>query len=64
MELAVYTLMLMCSIYAVSGINFNEIIKRNCKWQAIFLQIILAMTLAYGSGTLLISIIDICHNIM
>ena len=42
MKLALYTLMLALSIYAVSGINFNGIIKTNYKWQAVFLQIILA----------------------
>ena len=58
MKLALYTLMLALSIYAVSGINFNGIIKTNHKWQAIFLQIILALSLAYCSSSLLLAIID------
>ena len=58
MKLALYTLMLALSIYAVSGINFNGIIKTNHKWQAIFLQIILALSLAYCCSSLLLAIID------
>ena len=58
MKLALYTLMLALSIYAVSGINFNGIIKTNHKWQAIFLQIILALSLPYCSSSLLLAIID------
>ena len=58
MKLALYTLMLALSIYAVSGINFNGIIKTNYKWQAVFLQIILALSLAYCSSSFLLAIID------
>ena len=58
MKLALYTLMLALSIYAVSGINFNQIIKTNRKWEAIFLQILLSLTLAYCSISLLLAIID------
>ncbi len=58
MKLALYTLMLALSIYAVSGINFNQIIKTNRKWEAIFLQILLSLTLAYCSSSLLLAIID------
>lgn len=58
MKLALYTLMLALSIYAVSGINFNGIIKTNHKWQAIFLQIILALTFAYASSSFLLAIIE------
>jgi uncharacterized membrane protein YwzB len=58
MELALYTLMLMLSIYAVSGINFNGFIKSNHKWQAVFLQILLALTISYCSTHLLLDIIE------
>ena len=58
MKLALYTLMLALSIYAVSGINFNQIIKTNRKFEAIFLQILLSLTLAYCSSSLLLAIID------
>ena len=58
MKLALYTLMLALSIYAVSEINFNQIIKTNRKWEAIFLQILLSLTLAYCSSSLLLAIID------
>ncbi len=58
MKLALYTLMLALSIYAVSGINFNNIIKTNRKFEAMFLQILLSLTLAYCSSSLLLAIID------
>ena len=58
MKLALYTLMLALSIYAVSGINFNHIIKSNRKYEAIFLQILLSLTLAYCSSSLLLAIIE------
>lgn len=58
MKLALYTLMLALSIYAVSGINFNSIIKTNRKFEAMFLQILLSLTLAYCGSSLLLAIID------
>lgn len=58
MKLALYTLMLALSIYAVSGINFNQIIKTNRKFEALFLQILLSLTLAYCSSSILLAIID------
>ena len=58
MKLALYTLMLALSIYAVSGINFNQIIKTNRKFEALFLQILLSLTLAYCSSGILLAIID------
>ena len=58
MKLALYTLMLALSIYAVSGINFNQIIKINRKFEALFLQILLSLTLAYCSSSILLAIID------
>ena len=50
--------MLALSIYAVSGINFNGIIKTNRKFEAVFLQILLSLSLAYASSSLLLAIID------
>ena len=58
MKLALYTLMLALSIYAVSGINFNNIIKSNRKFEAMFLQVLFSLTLAYASSSLLLAIID------
>jgi uncharacterized membrane protein YwzB len=58
MKLALYTLMLALSIYAVSGINFNQIIKTNRKFEALFLQILLSLTLAYCSSSILLAIIE------
>ena len=63
MRLALYTLMLMLSIYGVSGINFNIFIKKNNRWQAMFLQVLLSMALAYTGATLLLDIIDAVHFI-
>ena len=59
MKIALYALMLFLSIYAVSGINFNGIIKSNHKWEAIILQVLLALTLSYASTHLLLDFIDI-----
>ena len=58
MRLALYALMLMLSIYAVSGINFNVFIKKNQKWPAVFLQVLLAMTLAYCTTHLLLDFLE------
>ena len=58
MKLALYTLMLALSIYAVSGINFNTFIKTNRKFEAMFLQILLSLSLAYCSSSLLLAIIE------
>lgn len=59
MKLALFTLMLALSIYAVSGINFNGIIKTNRKYEAMVLQILLSLTLAYCSSSLLLKIIEL-----
>lgn len=59
MKLALFTLMLALSIYAVSGINFNNIIKTNRKYEAMVLQILLSLTLAYCSSSLLLKIIEL-----
>jgi len=59
MKLALFTLMLALSIYAVSGINFNNIIKTNRKYEAMVLQILLSLTLAYCSSSLLLIIIEL-----
>jgi uncharacterized membrane protein YwzB len=59
MKLALFTLMLALSIYAVSGINFNNIIKTNRKYEAMVLQILLSLTLAYCSSSLLLKIVEL-----
>jgi len=59
MKLALFTLMLALSIYAVSGINFNNFIKTNRKYEAMVLQILLSLTLAYCSSSLLLKIIEL-----
>jgi uncharacterized membrane protein YwzB len=59
MKLALFTLMLTLSIYAVSGINFNNIIKTNRKYEAMVLQILLSLSLAYCSSSLLLKIVEL-----
>lgn len=47
LKLLVYVLSLICSIFAVSGINFEHIIKRNHVSEARFLFCIISFALTY-----------------
>lgn len=43
----VYVISLMISLFAVSGINFDNIIKKNHVWEARFLALIISISLGY-----------------
>lgn len=46
-KLFVYAITIMCSTFAVTGINFDGFIKKNHIWEARFLSIILILVLSY-----------------
>ena len=54
----VYTITLFCSVFAVSGINFEKIIKLGSIWEVRFLVTLIILSLTYLSGTLIISVFN------
>lgn len=46
-KIIVYAISLLCSTFAVSGINFDGFIKKNHVWEARFLSVILILSLSY-----------------
>ncbi len=57
-NLIVYTITLFCSVFAVSGINFEKIIKSGSIWEVRFLVTLIILSLTYLSGTLIISVFN------
>lgn len=43
----VYALSLIISTFAISGVNFDNIIKRNHVWEARILSIVIILSLTY-----------------
>ena len=58
-KILVYGLMLFVSVFAVTGINIETIIKKNHVWEARFLSALLIMSLTYLSGSLILEIINV-----
>ena len=58
-KIYIYALMLFVSVFAVSGINFDGIIKKNRIFEAKLLVVLLIMTLTYLSSNLVISFIEL-----
>ena len=58
-KILVYGLMLFVSVFAVTGINIESIIKKNHIWEARFLSALLIMSLTYLSGSLILEILNI-----
>lgn len=56
-NLIIYTAAMVCSAFAVSGINFDGIIKKNHVWEARFLSIIIVFSLTYCVGSLVLALI-------
>lgn len=46
-KLFVYALSLIVSTFAISGINFDNLIKKNHVWEARFLGMLMVIALAY-----------------
>ncbi len=55
----VYALSLIISTFAVSGINFNNIIKRNHIWEARILSMVIILALTYLVANLIFDITNI-----
>lgn len=62
LKIFLYAISLLASTFAVSGINFDGIIKRNHVWEARFLSVILILVLTYLLTNLMYDLINI--NIM
>ncbi|MBE6148795.1 MAG: DUF1146 domain-containing protein [Firmicutes bacterium] len=55
----VYALMLLASVFAISGINFDGIIKRSKIFEARILVLLLIISLAYLSSSFIINFIEL-----
>lgn len=55
----IYALMLLASVFAISGINFDGIIKRSKVFESRVLVILLIMSLTYLSSSFIINIIEL-----
>ena len=59
LKILVYGIMLLVSVFAVSGININNIFKTNHIWEARVFTVLLIMSLTYLSGTLILELLYI-----
>ncbi len=57
-KIYIYILMLLLSAFALSGVNFDHIIKSRYKNEARVLAFLLILSLAYASSTFIINIIE------
>jgi uncharacterized membrane protein YwzB len=55
----IYALSLVCSTFAISGINFDGFIKKNHVWEARFLAVLMILGLAYLVAQFFIGITNI-----
>lgn len=62
-KILVYGIMLLLSVFAVSGMNVNNLFKTNHIWEARTFTAILIMALTYLSGTLIIEVINVFYNL-
>ena len=58
-KILVYGIMMLISVFAVTGIDINRFIKTNHIWEYRFLLILLIMSLTYLSGSLILDILSI-----
>ncbi|NLA32905.1 MAG: DUF1146 domain-containing protein [Mollicutes bacterium] len=54
----IYTISILVSTFALTGINFDPIIKKNHIWEARILAIILAISFGYLVGTFIITFLE------
>ena len=59
MTYVIYALALVCSTFAISGINFDGFIKKNHVWEARFLAVLMILGLSYVVAQFFISITNI-----
>lgn len=55
----IYALSLIISTFAISGINFDSIIKRNHVWEARVLSIVIILALTYLVANFILDIASI-----
>lgn len=55
----IYAISLIISTFAISGINFDNIIKRNHVWEARFLGIVLILSLTYLVANFILDVASI-----
>lgn len=55
----VYAICLIISTFAISGVNFDNIIKRDHIWEARFLSIVIILSLTYTVANLFFDIASI-----
>lgn len=58
-KLTLYAISILASTFAVSGINFDPIIKKNHIWEARFLSIIFILCLSYILASFLYDLMSI-----
>lgn len=61
-ELIIYAICLLSSVFAVSGINFEKIIYKGAIWQTRILILLITFTLTVGSANLFIFFINYIKN--
>ncbi len=57
MRVIIYLLCFVVSFYALGALDFNRFLKKNKVVQAQLLYILLSLSLAYLTGTLLLSVL-------
>jgi len=57
-KIAIYIISAMVSLFAVSGINFDKIIKSNHIWEARILVIIISIALGYFVANFIIEFLQ------
>lgn len=57
-NLIIYTIFLFISVFAVSGINIQKIMKSNAIWETRFLIFLIIMSFTYLSSSLVIAIME------
>jgi len=57
-ELIIYAVCLLASVFAVSGIDFSKIIYKGAIWQTRILVLLVIFTLTVGSSNLFIFFIN------
>lgn len=62
-KLLIYVISLMLCSFALSGINFEKIIKKNMVWETRILVIILSLALAYLVTNFIFDFIDVSRII-
>jgi len=58
-KILVYGIMLFVSVFAVTGINTNNLFKTNHIWEARAFTALLIMSITYLSGSLILDLLNI-----